>query len=156
VARNLAVGRHGNLRRCATYHRIRAGIHQVVTRSPIEIHQSQRICRSPQFCLDRKPWTTAMEPDTFLIAWHRGHWRIGYDGRWYGPYETEVAAAISAIRIARAAPKTRVGVKRTDQKKSSGRSGRPPISRLPVWELKSAVPIHTVDARAAVNLSNRR
>lgn len=55
-----------------------------------------------------------MQADTFLVALHEGYWRIGYDDQWYGTYHGMVAAAVSAMRIARVVPRTRVVVRKAD------------------------------------------
>ena len=39
-----------------------------------------------------------MEPDTFLIVWRGGNWRIGYHGEWYGSYECSRSSGISGAR----------------------------------------------------------
>lgn len=40
--------------------------------------------------------------DTFLVAFHEGCWRIGYQDHWYGSYTDKKAARRMAVTIARA------------------------------------------------------
>jgi hypothetical protein len=41
-----------------------------------------------------------MSTETFMVAFHNGYWRIGYDGRWYGTYPNRDSAEQVAIGIA--------------------------------------------------------
>jgi hypothetical protein len=74
-----------------------------------------------------------MEPNTFLIAWRGGNWRIGYDGQWYGSYESVVAAVVSAVRIARSAPETQVIVQRENGSETLIWNGRSASEHRLVW-----------------------
>jgi hypothetical protein len=40
--------------------------------------------------------------DTFIVAFHGGSWRIGYQGQWYGTYSDKRSAQKMAVGIARA------------------------------------------------------
>ncbi len=40
--------------------------------------------------------------DTFLVAFHGGYWRIGYQDHWYGSYAEKRTAKRMAVSIARA------------------------------------------------------
>jgi hypothetical protein len=54
--------------------------------------------------------------DTFVVAFHDGCWRIGYDGHWYGIYPDERSARRVAMLVASAHPElpTQVAVVRAD------------------------------------------
>jgi hypothetical protein len=41
-----------------------------------------------------------MSTETFMVAFHNGYWRIGYEGRWYGTYPNRDSAEQVAIGIA--------------------------------------------------------
>jgi hypothetical protein len=53
--------------------------------------------------------------DTFLVAFHGGCWRIGYQDHWYGSYADKSAARRMAVTIARAYGElpTKVAVRET-------------------------------------------
>jgi hypothetical protein len=40
--------------------------------------------------------------DTFIVAFHGGSWRIGYQDQWYGTYSDKRSAEKMAVGIARA------------------------------------------------------
>ncbi len=65
--------------------------------------------------------------DTFVVAFHDGCWRIGYDGHWYGIYPDERSARRVAMLVASAHPElpTQVAVVRAGQKGSHGVHRRP-------------------------------
>jgi hypothetical protein len=39
--------------------------------------------------------------ETFVVAFHNGCWRIGYNGQWYGSYPDRISAQKATVAIAR-------------------------------------------------------
>ena len=82
-----------------------------------------------------------MRSNTLEVAWHRGDWRIAYDGQWFGPYENKVAAAVAAIRIARTDPRMEVRLANDDGSITLIWGGEPlALSYGPSYELDEVAP----------------
>jgi hypothetical protein len=41
-----------------------------------------------------------MLSEIFIVAFHNGHWQIGFAGQWHGPYPNREAAVRMAVRFA--------------------------------------------------------